>query len=86
MEHTSLEHRIRQRAYEIWHAHGCADGKADEHWLAAEREVLSSLRARAPAAEPSAPKSAKRPRAGARTTAPPAAKASKRSAAERLSS
>jgi hypothetical protein len=41
MEQT-LEHRIRQRAYEIWHADGCAEGKADEHWLAAEREVLAS--------------------------------------------
>lgn len=41
MEQT-LEHRIRQRAYEIWHAHGQMDGKADEHWFAAEREVLST--------------------------------------------
>jgi hypothetical protein len=41
MEQT-LEHRIRQRAYEIWHADGRAEGKADEHWLAAEREVLAS--------------------------------------------
>ena len=47
MEHT-LEHRIRQRAYEIWNAEGREDGKADEHWLAAEREVLSSLTARSP--------------------------------------
>jgi len=46
----TLEHRIRQRAYEIWHAHGQADGKADEHWLAAEREVLSSLSTDAPEA------------------------------------
>ena len=48
MEQT-LERRIRQRAYEIWHAHGRTDGKADEHWLAAEREVLSSLTSLAPA-------------------------------------
>jgi hypothetical protein len=41
MEQT-LELRIRQRAYEIWHANGCTEGKADEHWLAAEREVLAS--------------------------------------------
>ena len=52
MEHT-LEHRIRQRAYEIWNADGRADGKADEHWLAAEREVLS---ARSPASKASAPR------------------------------
>ncbi len=59
MEQT-LEHRIRQRAYEIWHAHGQADGKADEHWLAAEREVLSTLSAHAPAAKPSKASAAKR--------------------------
>jgi Protein of unknown function (DUF2934) len=53
MEHT-LEHRIRQRAYEIWNADGREDGKADEHWLAAEREVLSSLNGRPPAPKASA--------------------------------
>ena len=37
-----LEQRIRIRAYEIWHSQGCAEGNADEHWLAAEREVLAS--------------------------------------------
>ncbi len=67
MEQT-LEYRIRQRAYEIWHAHGQADGQADEHWLAAEREVLSSLSAHAPALAPSTPaKSAKRRRTGSST-------------------
>ena len=55
----TLEHRIRQRAYEIWHAEGQAHGKADEHWLAAEREVLSALRAPAPAA--SAPPTSGKP-------------------------
>ena len=38
----ALELRIRQRAYEIWHANGCSEGQADEQWLAAEREVLAS--------------------------------------------
>ena len=37
----SLEDRIRQRAYEIWTAHGCIDGQADQHWCAAEREILT---------------------------------------------
>ena len=32
----SLEDRIRERAYEIWTAHGCVDGQADQHWLAEE--------------------------------------------------
>jgi hypothetical protein len=40
MDH-SLEERIRERAYEIWTAHGCVDGQADQHWLAAERKILA---------------------------------------------
>jgi hypothetical protein len=38
----SLENRIRERAYEIWTAHGCVHGHADQHWLAAEREILAA--------------------------------------------
>jgi len=41
-----LSERIRERAYEIWIASGHRDGKADQHWLAAEQEILSSLRGR----------------------------------------
>lgn len=37
----SLEDRIRQRAHEIWTAHACIDGQADQHWHAAEREILT---------------------------------------------
>ena len=59
MEHT-LEHRIRQRAYEIWNAEGRADGKADEHWIAAEREVLSVLSAPSPASKASAPRKSRK--------------------------
>jgi len=78
MEHTSIEHRIRERAYEIWHAHGQDDGKADEYWLAAEREILSSLNARAPAAEASAPaKAEKRTRTSSRAAARRAGKPGK---------
>jgi len=36
----SLEQRIRERAYEIWSNGGCLEGQADQHWLAAEREIL----------------------------------------------
>jgi hypothetical protein len=42
----SLHHRIRQRAYEIWDAGGRPDGQAEQHWLAAEREVLEQMNAR----------------------------------------
>jgi Protein of unknown function (DUF2934) len=63
----ALELRIRERAYEIWHADGRADGKAHEHWLAAEREVLSSLSPPSPTPEASAsPKAAKPARASSR--------------------
>ena len=41
----SLEHRIRERAYEIWTARGCIQGQDDQHWLAAEREILTELTA-----------------------------------------
>ena len=37
----SLENRIRERAYEIWTARGCIQGQDDQHWLAAEREILT---------------------------------------------
>jgi Protein of unknown function (DUF2934) len=39
---TSLENRIRERAYEIWTQHGCVDGQAQQHWLTAERELLAA--------------------------------------------
>ena len=49
----SLENRIRERAYEIWVAHDCVHGQADQHWLAAEREIMAaSMAALAPEAAP----------------------------------
>ena len=44
MDH-SLENHIRERAYELWNVHGCVHGQADQHWLAAEREILAASRA-----------------------------------------
>jgi hypothetical protein len=38
----SLENRTRERAYEIWAAHGYVHGQADQHWFAAEREILAA--------------------------------------------
>jgi hypothetical protein len=35
-----LEQSIREHAYHLWIADGCRDGRADTHWLAAQREVL----------------------------------------------
>ena len=54
-----LEHRIRERAYEIWSANGCIDGQANQHWLTAEREVLTALTA------PPKSSAARKPRAQA---------------------
>ena len=39
---NDLEQAIRERAYHLWMEDGCQDGKADAHWLAAQREVLAS--------------------------------------------
>ena len=36
---TTFEHKIRQRAYEIWMAAGMSEGDAERHWLHAERVV-----------------------------------------------
>jgi len=41
MDHE-LEQRIRQRAQEIWNTVGRPEGKRDQYWLAAEREVLAA--------------------------------------------
>jgi hypothetical protein len=42
-----LHHRIRRRAYELWDTGGRLDGQAEQHWLAAEREVLEQMNAHA---------------------------------------
>src|SRR5260370_40856276 len=59
----SLENRIRERAYEMWTAHGCVHGQAEQHWLAAEREVLAT----STAVFPGKPNPKKTPRACARS-------------------
>jgi hypothetical protein len=33
------EDRIRNRAYELWQQAGAPDGKPDDHWYEAEREI-----------------------------------------------
>jgi hypothetical protein len=37
-----LDQAIRERAYQLWIESGRDDGKADDHWLAAQREILSA--------------------------------------------
>lgn len=36
------EARIRQRAFDLWQANGMPEGREMEHWLQAEREVLTA--------------------------------------------
>jgi hypothetical protein len=67
----SMEDRIRERAYEIWAAQGCVPGRAEQHWLAAEQEILTLAPACKPL--PQTPKLARRPSSGiarARTRKP----------------
>jgi Protein of unknown function (DUF2934) len=47
-----LQHRIRERAHEIWNAGGRIHGQADQHWFAAEREILPQVSADTPASPP----------------------------------
>jgi hypothetical protein len=71
----SLEQRIRERAYTLWLENGCADGNAEQHWLAAERELLAMMTALASTA-PAARKPSKS--RATPTTATPRARASAR--------
>lgn len=36
---SDLEHKIRERAYEIWEEQGRPEQRATEHWLQAQTEV-----------------------------------------------
>jgi len=40
IEQTQKE--IRDRAYELWQAEGCAEGKDMDFWLQAEKEILGA--------------------------------------------
>lgn len=42
-----VEHRIRERAYQIWQENGCPDGSDHEHWFLAEQEVAVAVPAKA---------------------------------------
>ncbi|WP_315756247.1 MULTISPECIES: DUF2934 domain-containing protein [unclassified Bradyrhizobium] len=51
---TELQERIRTRAHELWEQAGRPDGRDDEFWYQAEREIreLSELRDEATAPPP----------------------------------
>lgn len=59
MDHN-LTQRIRERAYELWAASGCPNGEAEQHWFAAETEILATPKL-ALAAQPSLTKRSSRP-------------------------
>jgi DUF2934 family protein len=58
---ANITERIRERAYQIWFASGCPDGEADQHWLAAEREILQSAKVGKPAKRTLAKKASRLP-------------------------
>ena len=37
-----IEQATRERAYELWVASGREHGNAENHWLAAQREIVSA--------------------------------------------
>ncbi|MDA8253861.1 MAG: DUF2934 domain-containing protein [Rhodospirillales bacterium] len=37
---SDTEQRIRERAYQLWQQAGCPDGRSEEFWSAARRELL----------------------------------------------
>ena len=39
------QEHIRARSHAIWEREGRPDGRAEEHWLRAEREIEAELRA-----------------------------------------
>jgi hypothetical protein len=39
--HGDFQQRVRERAYELWERSGRPDGRADEYWWQAERELGS---------------------------------------------
>jgi hypothetical protein len=58
-----LEHAIRERAYHLWIESGCQEGRAQDHWLAAQRSLLGALLGASDAAEvPAKPKKTRAPR------------------------
>lgn len=51
-----VEHRIRERAYQIWQEKGCPEGSDHEHWFLAEQEVASAAAPEANGKKPAAKK------------------------------
>ncbi|MCB4771944.1 DUF2934 domain-containing protein [Ancylobacter sp. Lp-2] len=48
------EQRIREQAYKLWEAEGCPQGRADHHWLQAEKLIPPDDRSQVIPAPPAA--------------------------------
>ena len=54
---VNLEQQVRARAYELWLRDGMADGRDQDHWRAAEWELMNAHAEAMPTAGPApAPK------------------------------
>ncbi len=42
---ADIHERVRERAHQLWLQEGCPEGRGDEHWQQAQRDVLVSLEA-----------------------------------------
>lgn len=58
---SSRDERIRERAYHIWVAEGRIEGRQDEHWQQAEREIANEERQARPKGTAPAPSGAADP-------------------------
>ena len=38
-----FQERVRERANQLWLQAGCADGRSDEHWQQAERDIRDEM-------------------------------------------
>lgn len=81
----NIQERVREVAYLMWESAGRHHGMAMEYWLAAEREVLSTMQTAAERMMPSEAKAGKpsaAPAAKSAPASPPAAAASSAAPAE----
>ncbi len=58
-----IEQQIRVKAFELWEAEGCPDGRADHHWSQAQAEIS----AQADVSQVSVPKTTKVVRSTSKT-------------------
>ncbi len=63
------ELRTRERAYAIWQAEGCPEGRDMAHWLAAEAELVATLPSTLPSKSRRVVRKAKSAAAGIATVA-----------------